>query len=210
MSRAVKTDGKADGKPQGKPDGKPQRKPARKPGRGALAIVAIILASSGALRLGSGIGRALAEAPAGTAMSDPKTCPLPPVALAAALSAREQSVKTEEAAVAQRLAALALADQAISKRMGELKSAEDQMKKTLSLADGAAENDLAKLTAVYEAMKPADAATLFNKMDPEFASGFLGRMHPESAAAILSGMNPDVAYSISVLIAGRNANAPKN
>ena len=29
-------------------------------------------------------------------------------------------------------------------------------------------------------------------------------------AAILSGMNSDAAYSISVLIAGRNANAPKN
>ncbi len=193
-----------------KPGTKPVRKPYRRPGRGALAILAIILASSGALRLGSGIGRALAEAPGAAEASLPKDCPIPPVALAAALSAREQKVKTEEAAVSQRLAALALADQAISKRMGELKGAEDEMKKTLSLADGAAENDLAKLTAVYEAMKPADAATLFNKMDPDFASGFLGRMHPEAAAAILSGMNPDMAYSISVLIAGRNANAPKN
>ena len=193
-----------------KPPSKSARKPRLKPGRGALAIVAIILASSGALRLGSGIGRALAEVPAATEMSLPKNCPAPPAALAAALTEREQKLKTQEAAVAQRLAALALADQAITKRLGELKVAEDEMKKTLSLADGAAENDLAKLTAVYEAMKPADAATLFDKMDPAFASGFLGRMNPEAAAAILSGMNPDIAYSISVLIAGRNANAPKN
>jgi flagellar motility protein MotE (MotC chaperone) len=193
-----------------KPAARVVRKPARKPGRGALAIVAIILASSGALRLGTGIGRALAEAPGAAEATTPKDCPIPPAALAAALTEREQKVRTEEAAVAQRLAALALADQAITKRLGELKGAEDEMKKTLSIADGAAENDLAKLTSVYEAMKPADAAALFNKMDPDFASGFLGRMHPEAAAAILSGMNPDTAYSISVLVAGRNANAPKN
>jgi flagellar motility protein MotE (MotC chaperone) len=186
----------------------------RKPARGALAIVAIILASSGALRLGNGIGRALAEQPKAThdmaAASTPENCPAPPVALAEAMSLREQKLKTQEAAMAQRMAALSLADQAITKRLDELKSAEDEMKKTLTLADGAAENDLAKLTAVYEAMKPVDAAALFNKMDPTFASGFLGRMRPESAAAVLSGMDPDAAYTISVLIAGRNANAPKN
>jgi flagellar motility protein MotE (MotC chaperone) len=83
------------------------------------------------------------------------------------------------------------------------------LKKTLAIADGAAEKDLAKLTAVYEAMRPADAAALFQTMAPEFAAGFLGRMRPEIAAAVLAGMNPGKAYSISVLIAGRNATAPK-
>jgi flagellar motility protein MotE (MotC chaperone) len=57
-------------------------------------------------------------------------------------------------------------------------------------------------------MKPADAAALFQAMAPEFAAGFLGRMQPASAAAVISGMPTDQAYSISVLIAGRNALAP--
>jgi flagellar motility protein MotE (MotC chaperone) len=47
-------------------------------------------------------------------------------------------------------------------------------------------------------------------MDPEFAAGFLSRMQPAAAAAVLAGMAPDSAYSISVLIAGRNALAPKD
>jgi flagellar motility protein MotE (MotC chaperone) len=80
----------------------------------------------------------------------------------------------------------------------------------LALADGAAEDDLVRLTAVYEAMKPADAAALFQTMAPEFAAGFLGRMRAEAAAAVISGMTPESAYSISVLIAGRNALVPKN
>lgn len=182
----------------------------RKSGRGALAIVAVILASSGALRLGSGVGRALAEASSAPPVTATEACSPPPLALAEALTAREEKLKAEETAYALRVAALDLADQAITKRMAELSSAEEEMKKTLSIADGAAENDLAKLTAVYEAMKPADAAGLFNRMDPEFAAGFLGRMNPQAAAAVLSGMNDDAAYSISVLIAGRNARAPKN
>ena len=178
-------------------------------GRGTLVILAVILASSGALRLGAGVGVAMAEgaAPEGTA---PLNCPLPPAAVAAALVGRESEVKHRETELADRMAALALADQAINKRMGELQVAEASLKKTLSIADGAAEKDLARLTAVYEAMKPADAAALFQTMAPEFAAGFLSRMRPEIAASVLAGMKPDLAYSISVLIAGRNATAPKN
>ncbi len=180
----------------------------RKPGRGTLVILALILASSGALRIGAGIGVAVADASSKSA-SAPLNCPLPPAAVAAALTGRESQVKGEEKAVADRLAALALADLAITKRMTQLKSAEDDLKKTLTIADGASEKDLANLTAVYEAMRPADAAVLFQTMAPEFAAGFLGRMRPEVAAAVLAGMKPDKAYSISVLIAGRNALVPK-
>ncbi|MEF3048938.1 hypothetical protein V3C85_17155 [Tabrizicola sp. L79] len=105
---------------------------------------------------------------------------------------------------------MTLAEQSLETRLAELAAAEASLKATLALADGAAENDLTRLTAVYEAMKPAEAAALFETMAPEFASGFLGRMRPESAAAILSGMQPESAYSLSVLIAGRNALAPKD
>ena len=192
----------------------PPKMPAKRPksGRGALVILSLILASSGALRLGSGIGGAMANAPdlaTATTADAPLNCPAPPIALAEALSAREAKVKGQEAALQDRLAALALADEAITKRMTELQGAEDELKKTLTIADGAAEKDIARLTTVYEAMRPADAAALFQTMAPEFAAGFLGRMRPESAAAVLSGMKPDKAYSISVLIAGRNAMAPK-
>jgi flagellar motility protein MotE (MotC chaperone) len=184
------------------------RRAGRKSGRGALVILALILASSGALRLGAGVGQAMANG-AEHDTSEPLNCPVPPAALAAALVGRESHVREQEEAVAERMAALALADEAITKRLDELKTAEEELKQTLSIADGAAEKDLARLTAVYEAMRPADAAVLFQTMAPEFAVGFMGRMRPEIAASVLAGMKPDKAYSISVLIAGRNATAPK-
>lgn len=185
------------------------KSPRRKLGRGALVILALILASSGALRIGAGVGAAMANQ-AGDDTSVPLDCPVPPAAVAAALVGRESQVKDQELLLEERMAALALAEQAISKRLVELQTAEEALKNTLTIADGAAEKDLARLTAVYEAMRPADAAALFQTMAPEFAAGFLGRMRPEIAASVLAGMKPDKAYSISVLIAGRNALAPKN
>jgi flagellar motility protein MotE (MotC chaperone) len=191
----------------------PVRQSARRQaGRGALVILALFLAASGALRLGAGVGTAMANASdvkAGGVADTPMDCPAPPLALAEALLARETDVSRQEAAVADRLAALALAEAALTGRLTELNAAEARLKATLALADGAAENDLARLTAVYESMKPGEAAALFSAMAPEFAAGFLGRMRPEAAAAILSGMTADTAYGISVLLAGRNALVPK-
>lgn len=180
-------------------------------GRGALMVLALFLASSGALRIGAGVGEALANAPETEAVTPAVAlqCPEPPLALAAAMTARETTIALREAGLADRMAALTLADTAVSLRMAELAAAEAELKATLTLADGAAEDDLVRLTAVYEAMKPVDASALFQAMAPEFSAGFLGRMRPEAAAAVLSGMTPESAYSISVLIAGRNALVPK-
>jgi flagellar motility protein MotE (MotC chaperone) len=180
-------------------------------GRGTLAMLAIVLAASGALRLGHGVGLAMAlqasEDPA--VGGQPLQCPSPPAALADALKERDAAVSAREAALQDRLAALALADEAITRRLAELETAEARLRETLAIADGAAEKDLQRLTAVYEAMKPAEASALFEAMAPEFAAGFLGRMRPDAAAAVIAGLKPETAYTVSVLIAGRNALAPK-
>lgn len=187
------------------------KKPRLKGGRGALLIVSLFLATSGALRIGAGVGEALANS---TAQPEPAvadaSCGETPVALTEALRQREAAVAAREVAVENRVAALAVSETAITARIEEMTAVETELKKTLKIADGAAEADLARLTAVYEAMKPSDAAKVFTKMAPEFAAGFLARMAPGSAAAVLAGMPADEAYSISVLIAGRNALVPKN
>lgn len=187
----------------------------RRPNRGALIVLAVFMAVSGALRLGDGIGQAFARttiAPTesgGAEIPSALNCPAPPLALAEALSEREARVTAREAALADRLAALSLADTEIERRLAKLSAAEASLNETLSRADGASEADLTRLTEVYQTMKPKDAAALFATMAPEFAAGFLGRMRPEASAAILSGMTPENAYGISVLLAGRNAKVPK-
>ncbi len=178
-------------------------------GRSVLVILALMLASAGAMRLGAGVGAAMAAGEPSTAAPDaPLNCPAPPLAVAEALTERETRLAAREQAAAERFAALDLAETAIQTRLDELQKAEDALSRLVTVADGAAEGDLDRLTAVYEAMKPTDAARLFAAMSSDFAAGFLGRMKPAAAAAILAGMPPESAFAVSALIAGRNARAP--
>lgn len=187
------------------------RKKARG-GRSALVILSLFLAISGALRLGAGIGAAVANTATETSPNEPVAvnCPPPPLAVTQALLAREEKLAARESALSDRLAALALADQAIEVRLTLLKDVEAEVAETLARADGASEADLTRLTEMYQSMKPKDAAALFEAMDPDFAAGFLGRMRPEAAGALLAGLSPEKAYALSVLLAGRNALVPKN
>lgn len=181
----------------------------RAPGMGSLVLLALLLLASAALRLGADVGQALAAAEDPAPSAAPLSCPLPPLALAEALSQREARLRTQEMAIEERRAALDLADTAIAQRMAALEQAEAALRATLALADGAAEADLARLTAVYQSMKPKEAAALFARMDAQFAAGFLGRMSPETAAAVLSAMEPDAAFAMTTLLATRNAAAPR-
>jgi flagellar motility protein MotE (MotC chaperone) len=182
----------------------------RRPVRGVLLFVAALLAGSGILRVGLGLTQAQAVPAAQPEVPPPQSCPAAPGALIEALAERSALLDTRDAAIEDRLAALDLAEAALRRRLDDLQAAEAALSATLAKVDGAAENDLARLTAVYEAMKPKEAADLFQTMAPDFAAGFLARMRPEAAAAVLSGMAPETAYAISVLLAGRNALAPRN
>lgn len=198
-------------------------KSTRRSGRGTTILIVTLLVASALLRIGAGPGEALAQAgtsgeePALAAESQAESSVAPDAlnrgemsALLAALRARETRLKVREAQIDMRSRALEVADAEISKRLETLEQAEANLRQTLALADGAAEDDLARLTTVYENMKPKDAAALFATMEPDFAAGFMGRMRPDAAAAVMAGLPPDVAYSISVILAGRNANAPKS
>ncbi|MCF2871597.1 hypothetical protein L0664_11025 [Octadecabacter sp. G9-8] len=139
-------------------------------------------------------------------VSEPAPADVSP--LLAALQAREVRVADRETAIDDRLRALANAEEELTRRLVDVEAAEASLMAALALSETANDSDIARLTTVYENMKPADAAGLFEQMAPDFASGFLVRMNPQAAAAILAGLEPQTAYSISVIIAGRNANAP--
>jgi len=196
---------------------KPRRRGAR-PGRGTLVLIAGLLVGSAILRLGIDAGQVLARASEPDAdhaqvqpRAAPGTCPPPPdiAEMLAAFQTRESRLKERESQLRSRMQALSVVDQEITAKMTALTQAEEALRATLALADSAAENDLTRLTTVYENMKPKDAAALFEEMDPSFSAGFLGRMRPEAAAAIMTGLDPQTAYTISAILAGRNAEVPK-
>lgn len=208
----------------------------RSGGRGSVLLIVLLLSGSAVLRIATGAGEAIAKgaeethepmlaettednsdpngdatAPVNSASEQqaPKLDRTKTASLLEALAEREKRVAMLEQQAEMRAKALAVADEEIQKRLTALENAEKALRATLALAETAAEDDLARLTAVYENMKPKDAAAVFEAMEPDFAAGFLGRMRPDAAAAVLAGLTPETAYSISVILAGRNANVPK-
>ncbi len=125
------------------------------------------------------------------------------------IAERTKVLDQREAALRDKATALALSEKVIEKNLVRLGRAEASLKATISQVDGASEDDLDKLTKMYASMKPKIAAQLFEQMTPEFAAGFLGRMAADAAGGILSGLSAEKAYAISVVLAGRNATAPK-
>lgn len=195
-----------------------KRKKLTKKNRGALTTIALIFALSALIRLSGGAGEAIAdeisafknvetqemENQSSTIYSDVEIA-----ALMDGLKKRENALISKEMEIAKKMKAIELASAEISANLTALKAAENSLKSTMALSASAAEDDLLQLTAVYETMKPKDAAALFEAMTPEFAAGFLSRMNSNSAAALMAGLEPETAYTISVILAGRNANAPR-
>lgn len=196
-----------------------RRRPAR-----ILPVLATLFATAAALRIASGLGAALAQDPVLATQS--VAAPVDVVAAAMPVGAsgtglgnaelivdlrqRERALAQREAELAERETLLGAAQDRIQAQIVALETAEADLAATMALADRAAEDDILRLVAVYEAMKPEEAALVFAEMAPDFAAGFLARLRPETAAAILAGLDARLAYSLSAILAGRNALVPRN
>ncbi|MCE8544527.1 hypothetical protein KBY25_01720 [Ruegeria pomeroyi] len=193
-----------------------KRKKRETSGRGsALLLISVLMIASALIRIGLEAGPALArevvEEPVQNAGVKEKRSALAESdlhALLATLRQREKDLNQRESRVLERMRALEIAEVAIERKLAKLAEAEEDLRETVAAASVAAESDLSRLTEVYEKMKPKESAALFEEMDASFAAGFLARMRPEAAADIMAGLTPKVAYTISVVLAGRNANVP--
>jgi flagellar motility protein MotE (MotC chaperone) len=196
---------------------KPRRARAR-----VLPLLALTFLCAALLRLADGPIAALADShtsadpalastpaqPHAAAQALPET-PREGADWAIRLAQREAEITAREADVAERLAEVSAIEERIVTHIAELGRAETALAATMAQADIAAEADLSRLVAVFENMRPDEAARLFSEMDEGFAAGFLARLRPEVAAAVLSGIEPRRAYHISAIVAGRNAEVPR-
>lgn len=190
------------------------RQAARAPG--ALLLMGLCFVGSAGLRLADPEGALAKEAAATlsgagsqTMAADPCGPGADPTGLLSALKQRESQLDARAAEIADRERLLQVAEAKYKEQLEALRTAEERLAATLAVADEAAEQDIERLTAVYENMNPKNAARIFESMDVTFAAGFLARMRKDTAAKIMGGMSAERAYAISAVIAGRNARAPR-
>lgn len=180
----------------------------KKRSAGPLLIMALLFLGSGAARVAANLDVGGAEPSNSSApVPEPENCVQSEGVekLMALIRERQERLVVQDRQIADRMATLQVAEAELQLTLNAVVAAEEKLQSSLSLASRAMNDDLTSLIAVYESMKPKDAAGLFAAMPPEFAAGFLAQMRSEIAAEIMAGLTPDQAYGISVYIAGRNA-----
>lgn len=182
-------------------------------GLGGVSLIVMCFLGSAALRLTEN-GSALAQEIGTLGARSGETVPLrgddatDADALLAAIREREAQLDAEAARLADRAQNLNVAEAKLAEQLDAFEKAQRNLEETLAMADKAAERDIDRMTKVYEAMKPDDAARIIERMDVSFAAGLMARMRPEIAADVLSGMEPDSAYAVTLTITSRNSAVP--
>ena len=117
------------------------------------------------------------------------------------LRQRRQELDARELAMTARESVLAAAEQKLSARVEELGTLQ---KKLEALEAGRHQREEAGwqgLVKMYEAMRPRDAATIFNDLDLPVLLPVLDRMKEAKAAPILAAMTPDKARETTMKLA---------
>ena len=116
------------------------------------------------------------------------------------LAARRATLEEREKALLEREALAAAAEQRLEARIAELKAADAELKTALE-ARKAEQTNLKPLVIMYEAMKPKDAARIFEKLQLADLLPVAQAMNPRKLSDVLAQVDPAVAGRITVGLA---------
>jgi len=119
------------------------------------------------------------------------------------LSNRRQELEARRQQLDTRERLLMATEKRIDKKIERLKSIEAEIKDLLRTHSEEEEAQLNSLVKVYEAMKPKDAARIFEKLDMDILISVIERMKERKVAPVLAEMDPDAAKALTIELATR-------
>jgi flagellar motility protein MotE (MotC chaperone) len=133
----------------------------------------------------------------------PAEAPISPAERQLLLDLRHRREMLDERARAQdqRDAELAAADQRLSERVRELSALQARLEALEAGRQSHSEENWSGLVKIYEAMKPRDAAVIFDALDMQVLLQVLDRMQARRVAPVLAAMQPDRARLATQLLA---------
>lgn len=117
------------------------------------------------------------------------------------LQERRQTLDSRERDIVTRENVLKAADGRIGERVASLKLVEGNIQKLLGQVDDLEAARIASLVAVYEKMKPKDAARIFEGLEEEVLLKIAQRMKTQPMALILANMSGERARRITQRLA---------
>lgn len=124
------------------------------------------------------------------------------------LAERRTELETREKELDMRTTLLDAAEKRLEERSAELKALEEKIGKMVDDNKTAEQQQFVSLVAMYENMKPKDAATIFNQLDMPVLLGVAKAMNPRKMAPILAKMDPLKAKALTDGIAADEAPTP--
>lgn len=127
------------------------------------------------------------------------------VALVEELRIREDRIKKALSALEDKKAEIATARATLAAELRRLKQAGGPTGRSRTSTQRAVDDDVARLVAVYEAMKPKEAAAVLASLPPGFAAEILMRVNPETGARIIAAVEPEKAAVLTTYMGARSA-----
>lgn len=121
------------------------------------------------------------------------------------LAERRKHLDKYEAELGERENLLAAAEKRVEERIGELRAIEERINATAKARDEEEKARFEGLIKMYEAMKPKDAARIFEKLGMPVLLDVVERMREAKTAPIMASMDPEKAEELTSAIAQRRA-----
>jgi flagellar motility protein MotE (MotC chaperone) len=113
----------------------------------------------------------------------------------------ELQQRSREVDVRERL--IENAERKLEARLNELKALEEKSEAAAAKRGDTEAGALRNLVTMYEAMKPKDAARVFDRLPHEVLVPVVLRMKPAKMAEVLAAMSPETAEKLTVALANR-------
>lgn len=118
------------------------------------------------------------------------------------LQKRREELDGRETGIETREQAAAAAESRLQEQIAELKKVESEIQALLTSMDAKRDERMTALVKTYEAMKPKDAAKIFDGMEDALLLDIAKSMKSSTLAAVMSTMQPKRAEALTKLIAG--------
>lgn len=117
------------------------------------------------------------------------------------LADRRQELDAREAGIVTREQTAAAAETRLQDQITQLKALQGDMQKLLASMDAKKDERMTALIKTYEAMKPKDAASIFNGMDDKVLIDLAKSMKPAALAVVMQAMDTKRAQQLTKMLA---------
>ncbi|MDX2143893.1 MAG: hypothetical protein SFV19_11105, partial [Rhodospirillaceae bacterium] len=110
---------------------------------------------------------------------------------------RREIIDRRERELQQKEGLVKAAEQRLDEKIAQMRQLETQLQGLVQQYDAKKKTEIEQLVKIYTAMKPKDAARIFDNLDMTILVAVVTSMKESKAAPILSLMNPDRAKELT-------------